>query len=228
MMIITSRSERITMINAIRLQCSVRSVFILALLTAAAFIMLIPASPASATSFTQAAEVHAKVNPDITLEIIIIDKLYNRITQTMDFGDLQKVGEEYRSATYYQVQITAAANTDPFEVRQSATALVRSGGFETIPTGAYIAKIPTLDLITTISGDQQTQGAPAGAKVGETGTAVRDILIYQSDDRDNKKVMIPVDYTLSGDSALKATQIIPINQKSGSYSGTVMFTITSR
>ena len=163
--------------------------------------------------------VSATVPGGLALELEIVDQVTSTPSPSLDFGELVRIGNEFRAAKFFKVFLRANATGDSFELTQISTPLTRAGGPETIPTGAYIAK-PTY-----VEADNAGLSEPPGSTVGAIGTAVGTRTLYQ--DPTGSSRTITVVYTLSGDPNTGATETIPLSQKSGSYSGTVQFTLTT-
>ena len=163
--------------------------------------------------------VSAVVPNDLTLEIHIVDQLSSAEKPSLDFGELERVGGEFRAKTFYKVLLTVSGAGDPFELTQNGSALTRSDGTETIPSGAYMMRPGYSET------ENEGQARPLGSALGDKNTAVGPHLIY-SDPTGSQRVTSAT-YTLSGDPSTEATEVIPLSQKSGTYSGTIQFTLTT-
>ena len=163
--------------------------------------------------------ISATVPGGLTLELRIVDQLSGAEVPSLDFGELVRIGGEVRAAKFFKVFLKANAAGDPFTLTQIGTPLTRNGGSETIPSGAYFVK-------PSYAPEDNAQTAqPIGSVVGSIGTAVGTRALYT--DPTGSSRIITLVYTLSGDSNTGATEIIPLSQKSGAYSGTVQFTLTT-
>ena len=183
-----------------------------------AFFLFSPVSRADSTS-QGPINVSAVVPSGLTLEMHIVDQLSSAEKPSIDFGELERVGDEFRSKTFYKVLITVSGAGDPFELTQTGSSLTHNGGSETIPSGAYIVKPGYSEA------DNENLARPLGSTLGNTVTAVGPHLLY-SDPTGSRRVTTAL-YTLTGDPSTEATQIIPLSQKSGTYAGTVQFTLTT-
>lgn len=163
--------------------------------------------------------VAADIPSGLTLDMTIIDQLSGAVVPSLDFGDLVRVGDEFRSSKFFKVLLKINSVGDPFELTQNGTALTRSGGAETMPSGAYIVK-PTFE-----AAENNGAAQPSGAAIGSTGSAVGNKILYT--DPTGTGGVVTLTYTLSGDPNIGATEKIQLNQKSGSYAGTVQFTLTT-
>lgn len=163
--------------------------------------------------------VEASVGAGLTLNVTITDQLTNTVVPSMDFGELVRTDNEFRSKTFFKVLLRINSVGDPCQLTQTGTALTRTDGTETMPSGAYIVKPEYVDA------DNNGVGIPTGASVGKVATVVGTQVLYNDPTGSDRNVTAL--YTLSGDSTLGATQIIPLSQKSGSYSGTIQFTLTT-
>lgn len=161
----------------------------------------------------------ASINSSLTLDVVVEDQLSSAITPSLDFGNLIRVNDEFRSQTFYKVYLTINSVGDPCELSQLGTFLSRTGGGEIIPSGVYIVK-PEYD-----AGQNSSKAQPAGSQVGSRGTAVGTRVLFT--DPTGSDRTITATYTLSGDSNLGATETIPLSQKSGSYNGTIQYTLTT-
>ena len=168
---------------------------------------------------TGAVTIAAVVPPALTLNVTIIDQVTQAAVPTMDFGELERTGDEFRAAKFFKVFLEVDTVGDPLNLTQIGTPLTRSGGSETIPNGAYIAE-PTYNET-----DNGGKPQPPGAHLDIRRTVVGTHEIYT--DPAGSKRTLSIFYRLSGDPATGGTQIIPLDQKSGAYSGTIQFTLTS-
>ncbi len=190
------------------------------------FMTILCACSAWADSASKAGiEVSARVPSALTLNIRIIDEYNNKEKPSIDFGELERIGDEFRAKVTYKVLIDVNANGDGYEVRQLGSQLIRNGGSEAIPNNTYICR-PLYQESENIYSDPTDAGLPPTAKVGEWGTTIGDKLLF--DNPGGKRRTITTRYTLSGDPNTGASDIIPISQKSGSYSGTIQFTLTTK
>ena len=175
---------------------------------------------ADAESITSGAvNVSATVPGGLTLDLRIVDQLTDSERPSLDFGELVRVGGEFRAATFFKVYLSANAAGDSFTLTQTGTPLTRTGGAEQIPSGAYIVKPEYVES------DNAGAAQPAGSTVGTRGSASGTRTLYT--DPTGASSIITLTYTLSGDPNTGATEIIPLSQKSGAYSGTVQFTLTT-
>ena len=178
-------------------------------------------SPFSMAESTSAGPVTiaARVPAGLTLELTIVDQLTRTERPSLDFGELVRVGEEFRSTTFFKVLLKINTVGDSCELTQTGTPLTRSPGGETIPDGAYFVR-PAYD-----EADNNDAPQPPGSGLGVAGAVVGPRVLYR--DPTGSSRVIAATYTLSGDPNTGATEIIPLSQKSGSYSGTVQFTLTT-
>ena len=188
---------------------------ILFLLILAAYIS--PSQAATTTSTTVLTS--ATVPSALTLNVTIIDELDQAVVPTMDFGALERVNDEFRSSKFFKVLLEVDTVGSPLHVTQIGSPLTRSGGSETMPNGAYIVE-PTYS-----EADNDGKPKPTGAFIGARQTAVDTQEIYS--DPAGSRRSITLFFRLSGDPSTGGTQIIPLDQKSGAYSGTIQFTLTS-
>ncbi len=163
--------------------------------------------------------VGADIPSGLTLELTIIDQLSGAVVPSLDFGDLIRVGDEFRSSKFFKVLLEVNSVGDPFELTQNGTPLARAGGSETLPPGAYMVQ-PSF-----VPADNSGATQPSGSSIGTASSAVGNKLLF-SDPSGTGGVLTLV-YTLSGDPNTGATEKIFLNQKSGSYAGTVQFTLTT-
>jgi len=181
--------------------------------------LLVPKETAASVTKNVSVLTSATVPAALTLNVTIIDQTTNSAVPTMDFGELQRVGDEFRSATYFKVLLKVDTVGDPLNVTQIGSPLTRAGGVETIPSGAYIAEPTYSDT------DNGGKSQPAGSHLDIRRTVAGTHDIYS--DSSGSKRFISIFYRLSGDPATGGTEVIPLDQKSGAYSGTVQFTLTS-
>ena len=163
--------------------------------------------------------VSASVPQGLTLELEIVDQLSGAQRPSLDFEELIRVGNELRSARFFKVFLKVNAAGDPMELTQIGTPLTRNSGPEAIPNGAYIVKPEYIEA------DNAGATQPTGSTLGAIGTAVGARLLF-SDPAGSSRVITAI-YTLSGDPNTGATDVIPLSQKGGSYSGTIQFTLTT-
>ena len=179
-----------------------------------------PVRVAEAASATQGPiNVAADIPSGLTLELTIIDQLSGAVAPSLDFGDLVRVGDEFRSSKFFKVLLKVNSVGDPFELTQNGTPLTRTGGSETLPSGAYMVQ-PSF-----VPGDNSGAAQPSGSSIGTAGTAVGNKLLFS--DPSGTGGVLTLSYTLSGDPNTGATEKILLNQKSGAYAGTVQFTLTT-
>ena len=163
--------------------------------------------------------VSASVPSGLALDLKIVDQVSAAQVPSMDFGELVRMNSEFRAGTFFKVYLTANAAGNSFVLTQTGTSLTRNGGPETIPNGAYIVKPEYVDS------DNSGAAQPVSSTVGNRGSATGTRTLYT--DPTGSSRIITLTYTLSGDPNTGATEIIPLSQKSGSYSGTVQFTLTT-
>lgn len=163
--------------------------------------------------------VSASIPTGLTLEMKIVDQVNGSQMPSLDFGELVRTGEEFRAARFFKVFLNENAAGDPFTLTQIGTPLTRNGGSETIPNGAFIVQPAYAEA------DNSGNAQPAGSTIGSIGTAVGTRTLFT--DATGSSRVITLIYTLSGDPNTGATEVIPLSQKSGSYSGTIQFTLTT-
>ena len=162
----------------------------------------------------------ATIASEFTLKIRIEDQVTKAITPTMNFGELVRVNDnELRAATFFKVYIELDTLGAASHLTQTASPLTREGGSETMPNGAYIVQ-PTYD-----PADNGNLQQPSGSNLGKRQSAVGTEEIY-TDPTGSHRTVTSL-YFLSGDSTIGATEPITLNQKSGAYSGTIQYTLTS-
>ena len=177
------------------------------------------AGAAPGSSLNRLVNVSAEIPSELMLEMRIVDQLTKGQVPSMDFGELQRTGDEFRAKTYFNVYLTVNSVGVSSELTQVGTLLTRVSGNETMPSGAYMMK-PFYE-------ESQNNGLaiPVGARVAAAGRVAETRSVYS--DTNGESRTITVSYTLTGDPQTAATQVIPISQKSGSYSGTITFTLTT-
>lgn len=186
------------------------------------FVVSLLASPeagAGAISTNATLLTSATVPSALTLNVTVIDQVTQSAVPTMDFGDLERVGDEFRSGKLFKVLLEVDTVGDPLHVTQVGSALTRVGGSETIPNGAYIAD-PTYN-----EADNDGKPQPPSSHLDVRQTVVGTHEIYS--DTAGSKRTLAIFYRLSGDPVTGGTAIIPLDQKSGAYSGTIQFTLIS-
>lgn len=181
--------------------------------------LLNPAGNAASSTSSGAVNIAASIPSGLTLNVTIVDQVTQSVVPTMNFGELERVGDEFRAAKFFKVLLEVDTVGDPLHVTQVGSALARAGGSETIPSGAYIAE-PTYS-----ESDNEGKPQPAGANLDARRSVVGTNEIYS--DTSGAKRFISVFYRLSGDPATGGTAAIPLDQKSGSYSGMIQYTLTS-
>ena len=163
--------------------------------------------------------ISATVPSGITLELTIVDQLTGSQMPSLDFGELVRIGDEFRAATFFKIFVKANAAGDPYELVQIGTPLTRSGGTETVPGGSYIVKPEYIES------DNLGAAQPLGSAVGARGTTVGARTLFT--DPTGSSRILTLTYTLSGDPNTGATELISLDQKSGAYTGTIQFTLTT-
>lgn len=184
------------------------------------FVMYFAMKSAGAASLTAGPiNVSADIPSGFSMQLTIVDQLTGATVPSMDFGELSRVNDEYRATRFFHVFLKINTAGNGYELTQLSTPLTRSGSADTLPNGAFFVK-PFFE-----SADNGGVSAPAGATLGAVGTAVATQLIFK--DPTGSTGVVRLRYTLTGDPALGATQVIPVGQKSGSYAATVQFTLTT-
>lgn len=163
--------------------------------------------------------VSAQVPSTLTLELSILDPVSGAEKSLLDFGELTRVGGEFRAERFFKVLLKVNTAGDSFGLTQIATPLTRSDSAETIPSGAYVVK-PTY-----VEADNTGLSQPTGSQIGTAGTAVGTRTLFA--DSTGAGRVITLTYTLSGDPSTGATEVIPLSQRSGFYTGTIQFTLTT-
>ncbi len=94
-----------------------------------------------------------------------------------------------------------------------ATPLTRTGGTETIPNGAFVLNV------------NETTPANPGTATDPANTAVGNFTIFTSD-APGSESQVEAHYTITNDPALGATSFVPQNQRSGTYTTTLVISAT--
>ncbi len=160
----------------------------------------------------------ASVSNQLTLNVRIFDGASGAEIPSLDFGELQISGDELKSNRYFKVLLQASAQGESYEITHQASDFVRSGGTETIPAGA-LAVEPYYS-----AAENGGAAIPLGAKIASSGPA-KNVPVVFSDPSGSSRV-ISMLYTLSSKTA-GSTEKIPVNQRSGAYSGTIRYTLTT-
>lgn len=116
--------------------------------------------------------------------------------------------------------ITANSHGLPYVIKQTGTAL--SNGTATIPAGAC--------TVVPVYATQDNGGLakPAAAVLGTAGSWVAtDKALYTSETGVAAMRTIQNYYSITDDPAAGATAAVPVSQASGTYNGTVTFTVTA-
>ncbi len=162
----------------------------------------------------------ATIASEFTFKITVENQNPVATTTTMNFGELVRANDsELQAATFYKVYAELNTLGAPSHLTQTASALTRSGGSETIPNGSFVMKT------TYEPADNAGQAQPTGVTMLPVQTAVGTKEIYADPTGSHRVVTIL--YYLTGDPTLGATEKISFDQKSGSYSGIVEYTLVS-
>jgi hypothetical protein len=162
--------------------------------------------------------VAAEIPSGLALKLTVVDQLTGSAVPSLDFGILARSENDYRAERFFNVLLNVNTAGSAYELTQISTPLTRTGGSETIPSGAFFVK-PIYE-----SEDNAGLSLPLGANLGVAGSAVGSRLLFS--DPTGSARSFRSRYTLSGDPITGATETIPLSQKSGAYAATVQFTLT--
>lgn len=205
---------------------------LMALVTAVMF----AATPAMAVdipgpSIQVGANVSSNLSFSVTLTEILSDGSIGPVVTTMNFGLLASNGtfdpdgpgplpeqpRSLNSTQAYQAFFGINAQQRAFTIKQTVGPL-QSGG-NTIPDGAFI--------VTPLTGVGGNAGLPlpSGITVGTTQSAVgTDIVLFSSSG--GPADTMAATYGITDDPSLGATESIPLDQPTGNYITTVIYTAT--
>ena len=211
-------------------------------LTKIVAIFVIVFSVASPSAFAATATsgpytVSASVDGSLSLSVALRKNTSTGpIVSSMDFGKLvefsstdpidpTKVYKALRSSatsTTTTGNVTAMVNANshglPYTITQTGTAL--ASGADSIPAGAC-------SVITAYSTLDNGGAAEVGTRsLASGGSWVGTKTLYTSDGLGSIRTFQAI-YSITDDPAAGATTAVPINQKGGTYSGTVTFTVTA-
>lgn len=161
----------------------------------------------------------AEIPNALALNITITDLSTGQEIPSMDFGVVDNSAGQLHSNRLFRVLLAVNAQGVSYEIKHDVSPLVRSGGSEVIPSGAFSAR-PFY-----VAEDNAGQLIPSGSRLAVTGPAEALKTIFT--DPSGSSRVISMIYALSGDPSTGATEKIPVSQRSGSYSGTIQFTLTT-
>lgn len=178
--------------------------------------------------------VSASVDGSLTLSVALKKNSSTGVaTSSMDFGKLTQfdytdgctgsVSSTLRSSATsttgtgnVTTMVTVNSHGLPYTVTQIGTAL--TNGTATIPAGAstvVTAYSPLDNAGAALVGTLGTRGSWVGTKTLYTSDAIGSMRTFQSI------------YSITDDPVAGATAGVPLNQRGGTYNGTVTFTVTA-
>ena len=169
----------------------------------------------------------ADVSGTLAISYTIYKNEWGDQVTTMDFGKLVNIGTgTLRSATTsttgagaYCVHLTISSPGAPYTITQTGTQL--TAGPNKIPTGACTV-VPVY-----VASDNGGQGLPTGAVVGIAGSWVATNKILYTSDPAYSIRTLRFYYSITDDPAAGSSSYVPLDQAGGTYTGTVMFTVTT-
>ncbi|MBF0254601.1 MAG: hypothetical protein HQL11_05710 [Candidatus Omnitrophica bacterium] len=174
--------------------------------------------------------VQAQVGAGLTFNVELKKNDYNGATvQSMNFGQLADLGsntlrsDPAGTTGTGAVDVFLSANTHsiPYIIKQTGTALTKTGGSAFLPHGACV--------VTPVYAAADNGGAaiPAGASLGTAGTWVAtDKPLYTSEGAGSTRV-IQAFYSITDDPAAGSTDFVPLSQEAGTYTANVTFTVVT-
>ena len=189
--------------------------------------MALPAFAATVSS--SPVPVSASVDGALSMTMTMKKNDFNGATVTsMDFGRLVDIGTgTLRSSSTSTtgtgaVDVFLSANSHglPYTITQTGTAL--SNGSVNLPAGACV--------VTPVYAAPDNGGAsmPPGAVLGPKESWVaNNKVLYTSESGTAAMRTIEAFYSITDDPAAGSTASVPPNQPSGTYTGTVTFTVTA-
>jgi hypothetical protein len=192
------------------------------------------ASPLGATAASLSAPVitvNAAVETNMSLTVTLKKNDWNGATiSSMDFGTLKPgiLGDTLISSTAGSTQtgdvlvwIYAHAQGAPFAIQQTGTPLV--SGVNKIPEGACMV------TPVWITQDNQGKSMPSGAALGNRGSWIKtNKILYTSEPGTTTYAGIRAYYAIGDfNQGPPALDMVPLYQPAGSYSGTVVITMTA-
>lgn len=189
-----------------------------------ALLLALAAVPGEVRAETQSAAVtvNAQIGTGLSLTVVLnrVDPANNNAETpmaSMNFGEMKpNVFGGMDAPYYFKAYINANSQSKPYTLTQNGSPV--SNGSTALPQGACKVT-PTYN-----AGDNG--GASSVGTLGSTGTWVGNRTLYTSDTAGSMRT-VTVYYGLIGDPAAGAGNFIPSNQASGSYSGTITFTVTT-
>lgn len=171
---------------------------------------------AEAATFTRGPILTSAVVPNmLSLNVLVLDAATDAPLSSLDFGRLSAAGNELGSTRAFRVLLQVNAQGSPYEVRQEASPLQRSGGEEMLPLGAFLAQPLYLET------DNAGQTAPAGARLGAADSVENLQSVYLDPSGSNRTVSVLYQMAPAGG------QAIPVHQRSGDYTGTIQYTLVT-
>lgn len=180
---------------------------------------MLPNSYAATQSATVSvsAQIQSALTFDVKLYSVNPTTFAETATASMAFGELKKNGfGGLDAAQYFKVYLTANSQGLPYTITQNGTTV--SNGTATLPNNAC--------KVTPSYESGSNGGAALVGTVGTAGTWVGNRTLYTSNSSGAVRT-INAYYGLVGDPAQGAGNFVPENQASGTYSGTVVFTVTA-
>jgi hypothetical protein len=182
------------------------------------FLFTTATAHASSTSAPQI-YISADIATELTLELIAMDENTHTTMSSLDFGQLLRTDTDLRSSKVCKVLLKVSGTGVPLELVQIASDLAVRGNTDVIPKGAFMMRPAYL------AADNGGVGMPPGSQVAGASSVYGRQLLYR--DPTGSSRIISVFYTLSGDPSTGASASIPLEQKTGDYSGNIQYTLTT-
>lgn len=191
-------------------------------------IMVMQGIGSAATVSSAAVPVSVIVDGSLSMNLTLRkNSSTGAVISGMNFGELKEVvpGTLRTSTTSstgtgnVTAVISANSHSLPYIITQSGTVL--TNGSSTIPAGAC--------TVVPVYATQDNGGAslPSGASLGSAGSWVGNKTLYSSESSNAAIRVFQAIYSVTDDPAAGATGAVPVNQATGTYTGTVTFTVTT-
>lgn len=172
------------------------------------------------TSTTTPILTIAEVPTSFTINLSVQDAATGQSLPNMDFGKLSQDNSALVPERQLKVLASVNAAGMPYDLSQNSSSLVRQQGMEEISNDALVVR-PVYE--ESVNGGQNL---PAGAKVAAVGTGSTVRNLYT--DPTGQPRVISIYYSIAGENSQVAqSKPLSSDQRSGSYTGQVQFTLTS-
>ena len=152
----------------------------------------------------------AVVPSTLSLDMTILDAAGSQAS-SLDFGQLSRTADTFGSNRLFRVVLSVSGQGVSYEIRQDVSPFTRNGGNEAIPEAAFLVR--PLYLESENSG----LSIPSGAQLAPEGPASGTRTLFSDPTGSSRTISL----------AYSMASGVPFGLPSGSYTGTLQFTLVS-